>query len=266
MRDRLLRDGFVVLAIVFAALRLFSVQPWAESVDAFAYWSTRTGDFYTGAATGQIGAYLYSPAFAQALRPLVFLPWPVFAATWTCILMATYWWLVDRRALALLLFLPIPFEIISGNVHLLYAAAIVVGFRWPAAWALMLLTKVTPGIGILWFLARREWRAFFVAVGASAAIAAVSYILDPRAWAQWVDLLRGGLATAGNGTVATVGWYLPVPLLPRLVVAAIVVVVAARSNRPWLVPIGVVLAMPVVWLNSLSVLVAAITLRGRTEP
>lgn len=255
-----------MLAIVFAALRLFSIQPWAESVDAYAYWSTRTGDFYAGAATGQIGAYLYSPVFAQALTPLVLLPWPVFVATWTCILMATYWWLVRRHALPLLLFLPVPFEIISGNIHLLYAAAIVVGFRWPAAWATMLLTKVTPGIGLVWFLARGEWRALLVAIGATAAIAAVSYLLDPAAWGQWIRLLGAGMATAGSGTVSTVGWYLPLPLLPRLVAAGLVVIVAARTDRRWMVPVGVVLAMPVIWLNSLAALIAMIPLRRQIEP
>ena len=76
MRDRLLRDGYLILAIAFVALRALGVQPWAESVDAYAYWSTRDGISYAAAETGQIGAYLYSPAFAQLLTPLVWLPWP----------------------------------------------------------------------------------------------------------------------------------------------------------------------------------------------
>ena len=74
MRDRLLRDGFVILSIVFVGLRLFAIEPWADSVDAFAYWTTRSGDYYAAADTGQIGAYLYSPAFAQLIAPLTWLP------------------------------------------------------------------------------------------------------------------------------------------------------------------------------------------------
>ena len=46
------------------------------------------------------------------------------------------------------------------------AAAIVIGFRWPAAWSLVLLTKITPGIGLLWFAVRREWRSLAIALGA----------------------------------------------------------------------------------------------------
>jgi len=260
MRDRLLRDGYIILAIVFVGLRLFSIEPWADSVDAYAYWTTRTGDFYATAETGRIGAFLYSPAFAQALAPLVVLPLAVFTALWTAINFAALWWLLRRWALPSLLFLPIPFEIISGNVHLLYAVAIVAGFRYPATWALMLLTKVTPGIGLLWFFARREWRALAIALGVTAAIVAVSFVLDRSAWEQWMAILRSDLAGAGQGSIQTPGWYLAVPLLPRLAVAAVIVVAAALTDRRWLLPLAVVIALPVLWMNGLAVLAAVVPL------
>jgi hypothetical protein len=268
VKGRLLRDGFVILAIVFVGLRLFAVQPWADSVDAYAYWTTRDGSFYDASTTGRIGAYLYSPAFAQLLAPLVLLPLALFTAAWTAINCASVWYLLRRASLPALLFLPIPFEIISGNVHLLYAVAIVVGFRWPAAWALMFLTKVTPGVGVIWFLVRREWSSLAIAIGATVAIAAVSYVLDPSAWARWADVLRADASGAGNATFTTVGWYLPVPLLPRLVAAVLVAAGAGLTGRRWLLPIAVVLAMPVVWGNSLAVLAACVPLwrADRTLP
>ena len=34
--------------------------------------------------------------------------------------MGIVWWLLGRWSLPAMLFLPIPFEIVSGNVHLLY--------------------------------------------------------------------------------------------------------------------------------------------------
>jgi hypothetical protein len=262
MRDRLLRDGFVILSAVFIQLRLFWIRPWADSVDAFAYWTTRDGVFYDSSTTGTIGAYLYSPAFAQVLAPITWLSLPVFTALWTALNCATLWFLLRRWALPSLLFLPISFEIVSGNVHLLYAAAIVLGFRWSATWALMFLTKITPGIGVLWYAVRREWRALVIALGVTAGIVAVSFALDPAAWRAWIELVRQG--ASGNGAVAgefqTVGWYLPVALAPRLVVAAGVIAVAAWRDWRWLVPIGIVLAMPVVWLNSLAVLAACVPL------
>jgi hypothetical protein len=263
VRDRLFRDGFVILALVFVTLRVLAIRPWADSVDAYAYWTTRDGVFYDTAATGRIGAYLYSPAFAQLLAPLVWLPLAVFMAVWTALNSASLWFLLRRWALPSLLFVPIAFEIVSGNVHLLYGAAIVIGFRWPAVWALMFLTKVTPGVGVVWFLVRREWRSLAIALGVTAAIAAVSYALDPGQWSRWIELLRGDLSGAGNASFATVGWFLPLALLPRLVLAVVVIAVAGLSDRRWLVPIGVVLAMPVVWLNSLAVLAACVPLWQR---
>ena len=66
---------------------------------------------------------------------------------------------------------PVASEINAGNIQLMLALAIVLGFRWPATWAFVVLTKLTPGIGALWFALRRQWRSFGIAVGATLAIA-----------------------------------------------------------------------------------------------
>jgi hypothetical protein len=263
VRDRLLRDGFLVLAAVFVGLRLFQVDPWADSVDAFAYWTTRDGVLYGAETTGRIGAYVYSPAFAQLLTPFVWLGWPLFDALWTALNLAVYGWLVGRLALPLLLFLPFPFEIVSGNVHLLFAAMIVIGLRergaW--AWAFAAITKAAPLVGLTWFAVRREFRALAIALAATMAVVGGSWLLAPAAWQEWIALL---VRDAGQ-PLQTVGWYLPLPLLPRLAAAIVLIGWGAATSRPWTIPIGVVLAMPVVWLNSLAVLAALVPLteRGR---
>jgi hypothetical protein len=256
VRDRLLRDGFLLLSIAFVGFRLFSIEPWDDSVDAYAYWATGDGDLYGDALSGTIGAYLYSPAFAHLIWPLTLLPWPVFAALWTALNCAVLWWLVGRLALPSLLFLPIPFELISGNVHLLIAAVIVAGFRYPALWALPILTKVTPGIGLLWFLVRREWRSLAIALGVTAVIAVASFVIAPAAWRQWVDLLVRDV----GGPVDTPGWFLPIPVLIRLPIAALLVAWGAATGRRWVIPVGVTLALPIVWLNSLAILAAVVPL------
>ena len=260
MVARLARDGYLGLAAAFMALRLFQIKPWDQSVDAYAYWSTAHGPMY-GQVAGLMGAYLYSPAFAQLLTPITILPWPVFATIWTGLNFAALWYVLGRWSLPAMLFLPIPFEIISGNVHLLYAAVIVAGFRASAPWALMLLTKVTPGVGLVWFAVRREWPALALAVGVTAGIAAVSFALDPSAWRAWFDILL-----SSSSTPVTLGWFLPVPLLVRLPIAFVVGVAAAAADRRWLLPVAVAVAMPVVWLNSLAVLAACVPLwRQRRE-
>ena len=53
------------------------------------------------------------------------------------------------KSLVLLAFPPLALELFHGNVHLFMAVAIVVGFRFPAAWAFVTLTKVSPGVGAL---------------------------------------------------------------------------------------------------------------------
>jgi hypothetical protein len=258
---RLARDGFVLLAAAFVLLRLLGVAPWDRGVDAYAYWSTRDGLMYDGSLAGTLGAYLYSPAFAQVLAPIVWLPWTLFLGVWTAVLLLAYGWTVRLAALPLLLFLPIPADIATGNVHLLYAAAIVVGFRFPATWALLALTKLTPFIGVAWFLVRREWRSFAIACGVTAVIAAVSFAVDPDAWRTWLDILVRSSSTPE----ATPGIYLPVPLAVRLPLALLVTVVAARSDRAWLLPVAVVLALPVVWLNGLAILAACWPLRTKAS-
>jgi hypothetical protein len=53
----------------------------------------------------------------------------------------------------------------------------------------------------------------------------------------------------------------PVPLLLRLPVAILVIAWAARTDRAWLLPVGVLLAMPVIWWGSLAILTATVALR-----
>jgi hypothetical protein len=262
VRERLVRDGFFILAAVFVGLRLAGVQPWDRSVDAYAYWTTRSGDLYGAANVGVPGAYLYSPAFAQLISPLTALPWNLFLGVLTAINLAAYRILAGPKALLWLLFLPFALDIVTGNVHLLFALAVVLGFGYPAAWALILLTKVTPGVGLVWFAVRREWRSLAVALGASVAIGAVSWLVAPTAWSDWVRTLSANQA----GPESTPGWYLPIPLVVRLIAAAVVVAWGGFTDRRWTVPVAVTLALPVVWLNGLAVLAAVIPLSGASRP
>ena len=252
IRERLLRDGYVLLGTVFVLFRLFQVPPWDQSVDAYAYWTTRSGITY--GEVGSMGAYLYSPAFAHLLTPITWVSWPVFAALWTAMNLVVLRLIVGRLALPVLFLPPVAFEVISGNVQLLYALAIVGGARLSGLWAIPLLTKITPGIGLLWYAIRREGTPLVGALGATAVIGLLSFLIDPGAWRTWISTLMSSLGQP----LVTPGWYLPVPLLPRFTVAAVLIGWGALGNRHWTVPIGVVLALPVIWFNSLAILVALV--------
>ncbi len=226
--------------------------------DAYAYWRAIRLPPYTADA-GDYGAYLYSPAFLQTLNPVLSLPWDQFLALWAGLLMVTL--LVLTGPVLFVFALPLAFfEIWGGNIHLLLALAIVLGFRWPGTWSFVLLTKVTPGVGLLWFAARREWRALAIALGTTVAVVCASLLMDPGQWRSWIDLLiREASGTASEG-------HIPIPLLLRLPVAAALAVYAGRTNCKWLVPVVAFLAMPVLWWGSLSVLIGSVALeRDRIE-
>jgi hypothetical protein len=147
-------------------------------------------------------------------------------------------------------------EVAGGNVSLLLAAAIVLGFRWPWTWSIVLLTKITPGIGLLWFAVRREWRALAIALGATVLIAAVSSVVAPQQWRDWVDVVVRNLASRKSGTWASV----PIPLWVRGPIAVAVVVWGARTDRAWTVPVASMLALPALWYGGISMLLAVIPL------
>jgi hypothetical protein len=259
IRDRLGLDLFVVVAAVLVVLRLFDASPWTPWVlDMHTYWATGAGFSYAQSNPYVIGAYLYAPAFAQALYPLTLLPWPVFAAVWTAAIAVAYVWLVGRWAFPILLVTAaVALELYLGQIDVFIAAAVVIGFRYPAVWAFPLLTKVAPGIGLLWFVVRREWRNLAIALAATVAIAAVSALLAPQLWHDWYDLLRRSITD--RQTVE--GSYLAIPVWFRLPFAIGIIAWGAHTNRHWTVPIGILLAMPILWINVITLLIAVVPLR-----
>jgi len=235
----------------------FRVPPagvWSTGAEAFCYWLPALADPYARSDWTQPIAYVYSPAFLQGIALLKALPWEAFLAAWTGLLLLAIRYLVGPRLWAVAIAFA-ALELLGGNVHLLLAVAIVAGFRWPAAWAFVLLTKVTPGVGLLWFAVRREWRNLGIALGATAAIVAVSWAVAPGAWADWVDVLSAS-ATKTIGMWAAV----PVPLWLRLPVAAGLVAWGARTDRRWTVPVASMVALPALWFGSASMLLAVVAL------
>lgn len=255
--------GLSALAVAYLAARWAFLLPdqggvWA--VDAMTYWGVPPGDPYAGPQVGLPGAYLYSPAFLQAITPLRLLPWEMFHALWIGLGFVALVYLVGPIGGALAVTL-LPFvyrDLFVGNIHLMMAAVIVIGFRWPASWAFLLLTKVTPGIGLAWFAVRRDWRGLAIACGATAVIAALSFVISPDLWFDWFERLRGGGGTAG-------GSYMLV-LIVRVAVATALVVLGALINRGWLVPVAITMALPIIWPDSLAVLLASFRLIGHPLP
>jgi len=251
-RGRALRDGAVVAGLLFGAYLFVVVAPAARTFgfDAFAYWANPITDPYR-LQTGSFGAFLYSPVAARLFAPAALVTWPAFLWLWTALLVGTAIWLGGRRWLWVLAFPPVALELYHGNIHLLIAAAIALGFRYPAAWSFVLLTKVTPGIGLLWFVVRREWRHLAIALVATGVLVGISIVVDPELWRQWIDReLLHSLREAPDQP------HIPVPLFVRLPLAAAVVVWGALKDHKWTVPVAAAIAMPVLWFTAFAVLAA----------
>ena len=259
IRDRLGLDLFIVVAAVLVTLRLFDKYPWTSSfVDMHTYWATGTGFSYATSNPYVIGAYLYAPAFAQGIAPIATtLPWPWFAALWTAAICAAYVWLVGRWAFPIVLAGAMALELYLGQIDVFIAAAIVIGFRYPAVWAFPLLTKVAPGIGLVWFVVRKEWRNLAIAITATVAIAGASAVFAPSLWHDWYDLLRRSI----TDKQVVDGAYLGIPVWLRLPFALAIIVWGARTSRHWTVPVAALLAMPILWINVFTLLVAIVPLR-----
>lgn len=259
-RLRLVARALAVAWIVFFWIWLIGFQHTFVEVDAEAYWGFDLTTLYQGVQLGEQDAFLYSPVVAWLFVPFSWLPYEVFYALLAAINLATLVWLLGWELAAVSLFaVPVSNEVARGNIHLLLAAAIVLGFRYPATWAWVLLTKVTPGIGLLWFAFRREWRRLAIAVGATAAITAVSFVIGPDLWQHWFTMLAGNVE-------ATRPSVLEIPVLPRLAVAAGLLAIGVWRERPAIVPVAAMLALPAIWVNSLSMLVAVIPLWRDVRP
>jgi hypothetical protein len=228
--------------------------------DTRAYYDAlRSADPYAGAAVGEIGSFLYPPPFLQLLAPFGQLPWPVFLFAWTALLTGAMVAMLRRvpegyRTMLPLLILLAGADIWAGNINLLLAYGAVMALTWPAVWAGLALTKVTPAVGALWHGFQGRWPEFGLAAAVTIVGAGASFVADPALWGDWLAIVLG----PGPGEVYATA--VPIPLFLRLPAAVALLWWAARTDRPWLVPLACLVALPVIWFNGLSMLLGCAAL------
>ncbi len=250
------RDAAFVTALALDAWLLSAMVAGGLVVyaDGVSWWIVNLDDPYALAVKSMLGsgAFRYSPAVAQAMTPLALLPWPVYVAGFLALQLTAIWWMAGARWPLVVLTPPVFLNLHQANVDLLMGAAIVAGFRWPGAWSFLLLTKVSPGIGVLWFAFRREWRSFAIAVGTTAAIVGVSLATVPHLWVEWVRALATMTTLPQSSLVP--------PLIVRVPLAVALIWYAARGNRRWLLPIACFVVVPNPWLTTASILGASVAM------
>ena len=257
----LLRTPFIARLTLWSSIALLVtvtiVLPPVARADALAYWSVWPDPY--GGRVGDVGAYLYSPAFAQLIWPLTLLPFAAFFLVWKVLHAVALVYLVGWRWAGFLAALawPVIDDFSTGNIHLFLAVAIALG---GPAWSFVILTKVTPGIGVLWYAVRREWRSLGLAIGATAAAGLVSFALAPELWREWFGILTASTEVEVPGIV-----LLEVPLAIRLPIAAAIVVLGALRGWRWTIAVSALVAMPALWFASLCLLLAIPRLGRRPQ-
>lgn len=223
--------------------------------DAYSYWAVDETPYVWESGY----PFRYSPAFLWASAPLRALPWELFLAIWVGAHIAALLWL---RA-GWLLVIPGPNDdIIRGNISIFLAVAVVLAIQRSSVWwAPILLTKVAPGVGMVWHVARGEWRALALGVGVTAGIVGIGWIIDPALWTDWIGTLTVAESTYEIG-------HLLGPLPVRLAISAAVIAFGARTDRAWLVPVAMLVAVPGLWPYQWALLTAIPRLlekRGQRE-
>lgn len=260
-RTALILIWLLSLIAVFVSVRHLVTGNEAGQ-DSHAYWLAAQGELSYGAAPGQKDAYLYSPAFAAAIKPLALLPWPLFCAAWMCIQSVVVIWLLKplhaRWAIpAALLCIP---ELLVGNIYILLAATAVLGLTKPAAWSFSILTKITTGVGLLWFAATGDWKRLLQGAGATLCIVFISYAADPSAWGEWLHFLLENAEGTPDSTTSFVA---------RCLVAVGLVILGAWKRWAFLLAPAMVLASPVLvsivpW-TILAAIPRLLMVEGRTD-
>jgi hypothetical protein len=261
----------VFIATLFAALAVTSdlTVPFL-AWDSHAYWvALGSAHPYAGVGVGEIGSYLYPPPFLQVLRPLGLLPWPVFAFGWFLLVTAACISLLRRVPERLAWMMPLLVyiggaDVWAGNINILLAYLIVAALErpvfWTALWSVPLLTKMTPAVGVLWHLFRREWRTVVFVAVTTAGLAALSLAFGRDLWREWAERVLFGQPLGGFDQ------SLPIPLLVRIPTAVALVWWGARTGRPSLVPLACMLALPVIWFNGFALILGSAVLYETRVP
>ena len=252
------RDAMLLIGLAVGVLT--AAGRFAKPVDAVSYWlAGSSSDLYpTSWGDWAGGAYLfYPPIVAQVFTLLQPLGWQLFIVGFTVVTFGAMWYCCREWSIPLLL-IGIPYYVtgngwlgypatflsyaLLGNLQWILAAAAAAVLRHPSLWPVLVLSKMTTGVGWWWHVARREWRPAATGAGLTIALVALSFASWPAAWSDFANFT---VNNAGMGD-APIPLF-PIPLVVRLPMALALVVWGARTERPWVVPVATGWAVPAIY-------------------
>jgi hypothetical protein len=242
IRPRLWSDALNLTSLLVLAWFALLIGEWGRGLDAKTFYAVDPANPYINPVLYSAGGFHYAPAAAQALWVAQSLPWPVFHTAFVGMELGALAILVGPPLAVLLVAVQAPLiwtDVEWANINLAVAVLVALGLRRPYLWAPVLLTKVTPGIGLVWFIVRRDWSSLAIAAGVTTAIAGISFALGGlNVWLDWYRLVL-----RGNDSVAD--QYSAIPVLLRVALGVGIVAWGAITDRAWAVPLAAAVSVPI---------------------
>lgn len=192
---------------------------------------------------GEAGVFSYAPPWAVLFGVLAWVPDLVMHVGLFVLSLLAIRYVAGAWLWSGLVFLyPVSVMVmLSGNIELLIAAAIVLAARGHAGpLALTAMAKLAPALAI----PRHGWREAALFVG----VAVLITLPWLHLWAEWVEYLLRQPSTIAIHIGPP--WYLRLPVALALLLI----------RRPWAPAVAVVVAMPSLWLGTLVIFNAAVRL------
>lgn len=198
---RMLRWVVVFSAVVGALLGLETVILHLSTdplVDIRRYWEAgrRLNEglpLYGLTSADTTATYMNPPLLAILFRPLALLPFPIAAATWEGVVLAslalTVWRAgLTRRTLVVVcwLALPIGWAVVIGQAEIVLGLLLAIGS--PFAVALAGTVKIFPWVVAVYWMGRRDWRSLARLVGWIAVLFAVQLVVEPAGTLAFIRL------------------------------------------------------------------------------
>lgn len=213
--------------------------------------------------------YPYPPLLAILWRPLALLPWPVAAAIWEALVIASFAvtvWRLGARSrktwLAIgMLGLPIAWCLVIGQAQVVLTMFLAIGTPWSVALAANI--KLFPALMGLWYLGRRDWRGLRQLIVAMAVLLVIQVALAPQALLDYAT----AITLKQVGVVANLSPYAISPILWAVLVAlgGLAVLAVARTRFGWAAAVAfTVLANPRLLVYQFMTFLAAIAEPARS--
>lgn len=255
--------GFIFLAVVIG----YASDPFGASFDAHAYWLAGANlladeTLYGVTSPTGYGAFRYPPVFALALAPASLLSPLVFDWLWRLVCLGALRYLVGSwtRVGWSLWLVPVTVEVAQANVALVVGASIFAALRGQMVGALPMSVAIKAGavmaLPYVWIHHARQRRALLAGAGVLGAGSAITALLAPNAWPDYFGYLVGQAQTGDSGSALMIAPDAFSDFMVRATLGLALGILGAWRKIPALVFIGAIIAVPVLWLASLSPLVA----------